>query len=137
MKQNDFIKLRKAGELAAKALKYIEDKIIPGVTTNMIDKTIKKFLKDNNAYSAPLFYRGYPKSVCTSVNHVVCHGIPCDKELKNGDILNIDVTSYLDGFHGVLFINLLFGAKSCQEANCVCACIVEIATTAENAEPAA
>ena len=98
--QNDFIKLRKAGELAAKALKYIEDKIIPGVTTNMIDKTIKKFLKDNNAYSAPLFYRGYPKSVCTSVNHVVCHGIPCDKELKNGDILNIDVTSYLDGFHG-------------------------------------
>ena len=66
----------------------------------MIDKTIKKFLKDNNAYSAPLFYRGYPKSVCTSVNHVVCHGIPCDKKLKNGDILNIDVTSYLDGFHG-------------------------------------
>ena len=99
--QNDFIKLRKAGELAAKALKYIEDKIIPGVTTNMIDKTIKKFLKDNNAYSAPLFYRGYPKSVCTSVNHVVCHGIPV-KEIKNGDILNIDVLLILMVSWGLL-----------------------------------
>ena len=98
--ESDFIKLRKAGKLAAIALDNIKDKILPGISTQTIDEIIKKFLRDHNAYPAPLFYRGYPKSICTSINHVVCHGIPSDKELKNGDILNIDVTAYLDGFHG-------------------------------------
>ena len=98
--ESDFVKLRKAGQLAAIALDNIKDKILPGITTQTIDEIIKKFLRDHNAYPAPLFYRGYPKSICTSINHVVCHGIPSDKELKNGDILNIDVTAYLDGFHG-------------------------------------
>ena len=98
--ESDFVKLRKAGQLAAIALDNIKDKILPGITTQTIDEIIKKFLRDHNAYPAPLLYRGYPKSICTSINHVVCHGIPSDKELKNGDILNIDVTTYLDGFHG-------------------------------------
>ena len=82
--ESDFVKLRKAGKLAAIALDNIKDKILPGITTQTIDEIIKKFLKDHNAYPAPLFYRGYPKSICTSINHVVCHGIPSDKELKNG-----------------------------------------------------
>ena len=98
--ESDFVKLRKAGKLAAIALDNIKDKILPGITTQTIDEIIKKFLRDHNAYPAPLLYRGYPKPICTSINHVVCHGIPSDKELKNGDILNIDVTTYLDGFHG-------------------------------------
>ena len=74
--ESDFVKLRKAGKLAAIALDNIKDKILPGITTQTIDEIIKKFLRDHNAYPAPLLYRGYPKSICTSINHVVCHGIP-------------------------------------------------------------
>ena len=96
----DFKKLKKAGEITAQALDFLEDKIKPGISTNTIDKICVDFLKSKNAFSAPFLYKGFPKSICTSVNHVVCHGIPSEKILENGDIVNIDITSYIDGFHG-------------------------------------
>ena len=96
----DFTKLKKAGEITAQALDFVTDKIKPGITTNVIDKIVSDFLKSKQATSAPLFYKGFPKSICTSVNHVVCHGIPSEKTLQEGDIVNIDITSYIDGFHG-------------------------------------
>ena len=96
----DFKKLKKAGEITAQALDFLEDKIKPGISTSSIDKICTDFLKSKNAFSAPLLYKGFPKSICTSVNHIVCHGIPSEKILEDGDIVNIDITSYIDGFHG-------------------------------------
>ena len=97
---DEFKKLRNAGKISSQCLDFISDKIKPGVKTQEIDSLCVNFLKKHNAVSAPLFYRGFPKSICTSVNHVVCHGIPSDKTLKEGDIVNVDVTSFVDGFHG-------------------------------------
>ena len=96
----DFVKLKKAGQITASALDFLTDKVKPGVTTNYLDKIASEFLLDKGATSAPLHYKGFPKSICTSVNHVVCHGIPSDKILHDGDIVNIDITSFVDGFHG-------------------------------------
>ena len=96
----DFKKLKKAGEITAQALDFLSDKIKPGITTNFIDNIVADFLKSKRATAAPLFYKGFPKSICTSVNHVVCHGIPSEKILQDGDIVNIDITSFIDGFHG-------------------------------------
>ena len=98
--QDEFKKIRNAGKISSQCLDFISDKIKPGVKTQEIDDLCVNFLKKHNAVSAPLFYRGFPKSICTSVNHVVCHGIPSDKTLKEGDIINVDVTSFVDGFHG-------------------------------------
>lgn len=92
--------MRKAGRLAAKTLDYLVPFVKPGVATNDLDKLVHDFTLDNGAVPAPLNYRGFPKSVCTSVNHVVCHGIPGDKVLKDGDIINIDVTPILDTWYG-------------------------------------
>ena len=91
---------RKAGSVAAEALDEVAKIIEPGITTEKIDKLCFEFINDSGAYSAPLFYRGYPKSCCTSANHIVCHGIPGGKTLKEGDIVNIDVTALKDGWHG-------------------------------------
>ena len=96
----DFVKLKKAGQITASALDFLTDKVKPGVTTNHLDKIASEFLLHQGATSAPLHYKGFPKSICTSVNHVVCHGIPSDKILQDGDIVNIDITSFVDGFHG-------------------------------------
>ena len=96
----DFIKMRAAGRLAAEVLDYITDYVKIGVTTDFLNDLCHKKIIENGAIPAPLNYRGYPKSICTSVNHVICHGIPNDKPLKEGDILNIDVTVILDGWHG-------------------------------------
>jgi len=96
----DFKKLKKAGEITAQTLDFLSDKIKPGITTNFIDNIVADFLKSKRATAAPLFYKGFPKSICTSVNHVVCHGIPSEKILQDGDIVNIDITSFIDGFHG-------------------------------------
>ncbi len=96
----DFIKMRAAGRLAAEVLDYITDYINIGVTTDFLNDLCHKKIIENGAIPAPLNYRGYPKSICTSVNHVICHGIPNDKPLKEGDIINIDVTVILDGWHG-------------------------------------
>jgi len=98
--KESFEKSRIAGSIAAGALDEVTKIIKPGISTDEIDKICYEFINDHNAYSAPLFYRGFPKSCCTSANHVVCHGIPSDKILKEGDIVNVDVTAYKNGWHG-------------------------------------
>ena len=95
-----FEKTKIAGLIAAGALDEVFKIIKPGIKTNQIDKLCYEYLNDHGAYSAPLFYRGFPKSCCTSTNHIVCHGIPSDKVLKDGDIVNVDVTALKDGWHG-------------------------------------
>ena len=96
----DFEGMRKAGRLTAEALDMLVDEVKPGVTTARLDDLVFQFAMDHGAYPAPLDYRGYRKSICTSINHVVCHGIPDDKPMREGDIVNIDVTLILDGWHG-------------------------------------
>jgi len=98
--QEKFIGMKKAGSLAAQTLDEITSYVKPGTSTGKLDKICYEFIRDNGGYSAPLYYRGFPKSCCTSVNHVVCHGIPGEKYLKDGDIINIDVTAIIDGWHG-------------------------------------
>jgi len=96
----DFAAMRKAGALTAEALDLLCERVRPGVTTAALDQFAFEFAMDHHAYPAPLNYRGYRKSICTSINHVVCHGIPDDKPLREGDILNIDVTLIVEGWHG-------------------------------------
>ena len=98
--KESFEKTRIAGSIAASALDEVSKIIKPGITTDEIDQLCFEFINDNGAYSAPLFYKGFPKTCCTSTNHVVCHGIPSDKILKDGDIINVDVTAYKNGWHG-------------------------------------
>ena len=94
-------KMRVAGRLAADVLDMIGDFVKRGVTTGELDRICHEYITGvQDAIPAPLNYRGFPKSICTSVNHVVCHGIPGDKKLKNGDAVNIDITVIKDGFHG-------------------------------------
>jgi methionyl aminopeptidase len=95
-----FAGMRKAGRLTAEALDLITPYVKPGVTTEEIDTMVFDFAVSHGSYPAPLDYRGYRKSVCTSINHVVCHGIPDRKPLKDGDIVNIDITLIVDGWHG-------------------------------------
>ncbi len=96
----DFVGMRAAGLLAARTLDMITEHVRPGVSTAELDRLCHEFILANNAVPAPLNYRGFPKSICTSINHVVCHGIPGEKKLAEGDIVNIDVTVILDGWHG-------------------------------------
>jgi methionyl aminopeptidase len=95
-----FEKTKIAGSIAARALDEVKKIVKPGISTDNIDRICYEFINDHGAYSAPLFYRGFPKSCCTSANHVVCHGIPSDKILKEGDIVNVDVTALKNGWHG-------------------------------------
>ena len=95
-----FEKMRIAGKLAAQTLDMLTENIKPGVTTEFIDKLGYEFIRDNGGYSAPQFYRGFEKSICTSLNHVVCHGIPSDRTLQDGDIVNIDVTAIINDYYG-------------------------------------
>ena len=95
-----FEKMRIAGNLAARTLDMLTDFIKPGIKTDYIDNLGYEFIKDNGGYSAPLFYRGYKKSLCTSLNHVVCHGIPSDRILEEEDIINIDVTAIINNHYG-------------------------------------
>ena len=95
-----FEKMKIAGNLASKTLDMLTGEIKAGVSTNKIDKLGYEYIRDNGGYSAPLFYRGFPKSLCTSLNHVICHGIPGERILDEGDILNVDVTTIVDGFYG-------------------------------------
>ena len=96
----DFEGMRKAGRLAAEVLDLLVPLVKPGVTTAALDKIAFEYVRDHGALPACLGYRGYRHTVCTSINHVVCHGIPSDRPIKDGDILNIDVTVVLDGWHG-------------------------------------
>tara|TARA_B100001996_G_scaffold381955_1_gene372548 strand:+ start:1991 stop:2764 length:774 start_codon:yes stop_codon:yes gene_type:complete len=98
--QEAFEKIRKSGMLASNTLDEVASYIKPGVTTKFLDKICYEYIRDNGGYSAPLFYKGFPKSSCTSANHVICHGIPSEKYLVEGDILNIDVTAIINGWHG-------------------------------------
>ena len=98
---NDFKGMRKAGLLTAKILDELQNIIVPGISTDEINTFCHQMIIKNNAIPAPLHYKGFPKSICTSVNHVVCHGIPNkNKNLQDGDIVNVDVTVILDGWHG-------------------------------------
>ena len=98
--KESFEKTKFAGMIAAGALDEVAKIAMPGIRTEELDYLCYVYLNDHGAYSAPLFYRGFPKSCCTSVNHVVCHGIPSDKILREGDIVNVDVTAFKDGWHG-------------------------------------
>ena len=92
--------MRRAGRLAAEALDMLVPFVVPGVATDRLDDLVMEFASDSGAIPAPLNYRGFPRAICTSINHVVCHGIPNSKPLKEGDIVNIDVTLIVDGWHG-------------------------------------
>ena len=107
-----FEKTRVAGLIAAGALHEAEKIAKPGVRTIEIDKVCYEYINDHGAYSAPLFYRGFPRSCCTSTNHVVCHGIPSDRTLVEGDIVNVDVTALKDGWHGDTSKTFMIGEVS-------------------------
>ena len=93
-------RMRAAGRLAARALREVGRHVAPGVTTDELDRVGHDFLCDHGAYPSTLGYRGFPKSLCTSVNEVICHGIPDSRVVEDGDIVNVDITAYLDGVHG-------------------------------------
>ena len=95
-----FERMKIAGSLASKTLDMLTSEIKEGISTNKIDKLGFEFIRDNGGYSAPLYYRGFERSLCTSLNHVICHGIPGERILEEGDILNVDVTAIVDGFYG-------------------------------------
>ncbi|MDA0230022.1 MAG: type I methionyl aminopeptidase [Proteobacteria bacterium] len=96
----EFEAMRKTGRLAAEVLDFITPYVVPGVSTDELDRLCDDMTVAAGAISAPLGYRGYPKSICTSINHVVCHGIPSEKRLQDGDIINVDVTVIVNGWHG-------------------------------------
>ena len=95
-----FEKMHIAGKLASSTLDEITSFVKPEVTTNFLDKLCYEYIKDHGGNSAPLYYKGFPKSCCISTNHIVCHGIPSEKTLKDGDIINVDVTAFVNGHHG-------------------------------------
>ena len=115
--------MRIAGKLASEALDMIEEHVRAGVTTDELDQICHQYIVDEqDAIPAPLNYRGFPKSICTSVNHVICHGIPGEKKLKKGDIINIDITVIKDGYHGdnsrMFFVGKpsILGQRLCEVA---------------------
>jgi len=97
---DDIERIRAAGKIAAEAIALVGENCKPGITTDELDRIGHDFLIANGAYPSALLYRGFPKSICTSVNEVICHGIPDNTVLQDGDIINIDITAYKDGFHG-------------------------------------
>lgn len=108
-------KMRAAGQLAAELLDYLEPMVKPGVTTQELNDVAEKWTQQHGAKSAPLGYHGFPKSICTSVNEVICHGIPSPRQvLKDGDIINIDVTPILDGYHGDTSRTFFVGTPSAK-----------------------
>lgn len=105
-------KIRAAGKIAAGAIEMLRDVIKPGVTTDELDVLAHEYVLDHGAYPSTLGYRGYPKSICSSINEVICHGIPDNTSLEDGDIVNIDITAYLQGFHGDLNHTIEVGSVS-------------------------
>ncbi len=102
-------RMRVAGRIAAQALREVGRHVAPGVTTDELDRVGHEFLCDHGAYPSTLGYRGFPKSLCTSVNEVICHGIPDSRRVEDGDIVNIDITAYVDGVHGDTNATFLVG----------------------------
>ena len=119
--RDSFEKIKIAGSLAAKTLDEVTSYVKPGVSTEKLDNVCYEFIKDNGGNSAPLFYRGFPKSCCTSVNHVICHGIPSSKILNEGDIVNIDVTAIVEGWHGDTSRMYPVGETSVKSKNLIAA----------------
>ena len=117
--KESFDQIKIAGELASRTLDEITQYVKPGITTEKLDKICYEYIKDHGGYSAPLFYRGFPKSCCTSPNHVICHGIPSSKYLNEGDILNIDVTAIVNGWHGDTSRMFFVGDVSVKSKNLV------------------
>ena len=114
-----FEKMRIAGKLAAQTLDMLTDNIKEGITTDYIDKLGYEFIRDNGGYSAPQFYRGFKKSLCTSLNHVVCHGIPSDRILRDGDAINVDVTAIINEHYGDTSRMFCIGQTSVKVNNLV------------------
>ena len=113
LSKREIEKMRRVGRLAAKLLHHLEPLVEPGITTLELDKEAERWTKAHGARSAPLGYHGFPKSICTSINEVICHGIPNEKQvLKEGDIINIDVTPILDGYHGDTSKTFFIGTPS-------------------------
>jgi len=102
-------RIRRSGRIAAQAIERVGEAIRPGVTTEELDRVAHEFLVANDAYPSTLGYRGYPKSCCTSLNEVVCHGIPDDTVLRDGDLINVDITAYREGMHGDLNRTFIVG----------------------------
>jgi len=119
--KESFEQMKIAGSLAADTLDEVTPRVKPGVSTEELDKICYEFIKDNGGHSAPLYYRGFPRSCCTSVNHVVCHGIPGKKYLNEGDIVNIDVTAIVNGWHGDTSRMFFVGDVSIKSKNLVSA----------------
>jgi methionyl aminopeptidase len=111
--------MRRAGRLGAETLDHVAPFVRPGVTTSRLDEICHEFVLDHGAVPAPLYYRGFPRSVCISINHVVCHGIPGERVLEEGDILNIDVTVMLDGWHGDTS-RMYYAGKVARKAERLC-----------------
>jgi methionyl aminopeptidase len=108
----DMQKMREAGRLAAETLRYIGEKVVAGMSTEMINTLVHNYIIEHGAYPSPLKYKGFPKSVCTSINHVICHGIPSETEiLEDGDIVNIDITVTLNGYFGDTSRTFYVGGK--------------------------
>jgi methionyl aminopeptidase len=117
---SDYEGMRRAGLLAARTLDMITPHVVPGVTTEELDRLCHDFIIMHNSIPAPLTNKGFPKSICTSINHVVCHGIPGPKKLLNGDIVNIDVTVIIDGWHGDTSRMFFVGDKMSVKAKKLC-----------------
>lgn len=129
-------KMRIAGRLAADVLQMIRPHVKAGVTTGELDRICHDFIvNEQQAVPAPLNYRGFPKSICTSINHQICHGIPGDKKLKNGDILNIDVTVIKDGYHGDTSRMFCIGEPSVQAGRLIRVCYDAMRTGIEMVRP--
>jgi len=112
----DLAGMRRAGRLGAEVLDFITPHVVAGVTTDQLDRLCHEFIVSHDAVPAPLNYRGFPRSICTSINHVVCHGIPGDRRLMEGDIVNLDVTVILEGWHGDTSRMFLVGDKVALKA---------------------
>jgi len=112
-------KIRAAGKIAAQAIALVGENVRPGITTDELDRIAHDFIVANNAYPSTLGYRGYPKSICSSINEVICHGIPDDTVLVEGDIVNIDITAFLEGYHGDSNQTFLVGEVSREVSDLV------------------
>ena len=110
--------MRKAGLAAGEVLDVVGAAVAPGVTTDELDRVAHEAYIERGGYPSPLGYKGFPKSVCTSVNEVICHGIPDDRALQDGDIVNVDVTIYLDGVHGDTNATFAVGEVDAAFARC-------------------
>ena len=117
--QDAVAKIRAAGTIAAQAIALVGANCQPGITTDELDKIGHDFMVSQGAYPSTLGYRGYPKSMCTSINEVICHGIPDNTVLQSGDIINIDITAYKDGYHGDSNVTFLVGEVSTEVAELV------------------